>query len=535
MKPFPRFSLLLVFFAGVLLMASTGLADTVKLKSGETLEGKITSEGSDYIKLEIAVSSTIKDTKIIPKNDIAQIIKAAADDVALSDLRKKLPAPSLMSAEAYRSLISSGPEKFLKEFPSSTHKAEVEKILADLKEELDKVERGWVKVEGDWISPQERKDFKALTDSRIRGVVMKRKLAQGDHLGALRDFEILDERYFGTPAHLEALPVVKELLPAFGQRLTRALQDVEYRNQKWEQDKGLLDEVARAQVEAARAQEVANFQRAVEREKSAGVKWLSISDNSRDSLSGAIALVKSEIERLKGIDLNALKQMSEQLVKADKLIAEEKLAEAKRMIDEAMALPVGGEGSKKGRSTSSSKKKSSGEEGAFVPSSYADALYHQIALAEEAIAVAKAQRESAAKGDEVSETMAKSKSDGKELVSDPGEAAAAEGDDAKTDQSTALAGLMGTTKKGEGGADAEGEKSNAAKKPAPKKTTAANDGTKSGEAGAEERPSPVVADEGGGLNFQLIMMIVAGLMVVAIVVMKVTGIGGKKKEDGEEA
>lgn len=519
----PRSRFFAALMAGILAIPLATLADTVKLKNGETLEGKITTDGADFIKLEIAVSATIKDTKIIPKTDIAEIIKAAPDDVALNDLRKNLPAPSLMSADAYRKLISTGPEKFLADFPNSAHKAEVEKILADLKEELDKVERGYVKVEGEWISPEEKKQYQALSESKIRAVVMKRKLSGGDYLGALRDFEILDERYFGTPAHVEAVPVMLELLPAFGQRLTRALQDVEYRNQKWEQDKGLLDEVARAQVEAARAQEVANFERAVEREKAAGVKWLSISDNSSDSLSGAIGMVKSELERLKAVDQNALKNLSEQLVAADKEIADGKLANAKQMVQEANALLAGG--GAKPKKTSSKSKKSSNSSTDTPFTSYSDALYRKIAAAEEAQALLKEQQESAKKGDEASDVVAKSKST-KSDVDDPGEAVAA--DESKGDQASALTGLMGAQKKTEEeAADGGDKKPSSTEKSTPKKTSDDE------EEEDDDRPAPVVADEEGGLNFTLIMGIFAGVMVLAIVIMKVLGIGGKKEEGGE--
>ncbi|MCB1231779.1 MAG: hypothetical protein KDN19_16040 [Verrucomicrobiae bacterium] len=514
MKVSSVFSRLLICVAGMLALVMIARADTVKLKSGQTLEGKITAEGSDFIKLEIPVSATIKDTKIIPRGDIAQIIKAAPDDVALSELRKKLPAPSLMSAEAYRSLIDSGPKKFLEQYPSSTHKAEVEKMLADLQSELDKVERGYLKVEGEWISPQEKQQFKTLTDSRIRGVSFKRKVAAGDQLGALRDFEILDEQYFGTPAHVEAIPVVKELLPAFGQRLTRALQDVEYRKQKWEEDKGLLDEVARAQVEAARAQEIANFERAVEREKEAGIKWLSINDNSADSLTGSIGMVKSEIETLKSIDVATMNSMSEELVKADKLIAEKKLGDAKKTIAEATAM-IGNTG-KKGTS-STGKKSSSKGKSPSSPSSYASALLSKIAETETAMELARQQEASAAKGVEASKTITEAGAAAAEKVNtDLGEASTDKKEE--VDQGSALTSLMGVEAK-------EKEEKKVEKKTPTKKSTASKD-----DEGEEmKRPEPVVADEGGGINFQLIMMIVAGLMVVAIVVMKVLGIGGKKE------
>ncbi len=505
----------------------TSLADTVKLNNGQSLEGRITYEGSDFIKLEIAVSATIKDTKVIPKTDIAEIIKAAPDDVALSELRKTLPAPSLMSAEGYRSLIDNGPKKFLTQFPGSKHTEEVRKILAELETELDQVERGGLKIDGEWVNAKDRQQFKALTESRIRGVSFKRKVAQRDLLGALRDFEVLEERYLGAPAHVEAIETTKQLLPAFGDELTRMLRDVEYRNKKWEEDKGLLDEVERARVENARAQEIANYDRAVAQEKAAGIKWLSINQNSDQSLGGTISLVRAEIERLGAIDIAALRSMSERLVEADKMIAENKLDDARTAIAEANALFSGKDldpkAKSKPRKPSSSSKKGSTDKEPPVPTSYTEALNYKIAETEEAIKLAKEQEAIAAKGDAVSGVISASDAPVDAVAGDAADA----GDASAADGGSALADLMGSTKKTEEKEEDTKKKPTSTKKSSSAKSSAADD-----DEDGEEKPSrpAVVADEGGGISFQMIMIGVAVLMAVAIGVMKLLGIGGKKEE-----
>lgn len=517
---------LLAPFASVMivltLFAASSRADTVKLKSGETLEGRITQEGSDYIRLEIAVSATIKDTKVIARGDIAEIVKAAADDVALSELRKKLPVPSLTKASIYRKLIDSGPKKFLEEFPASPHRAEVEKLLADLSAEFDKVERGHIKLEGEWISPLRRKQFKALTDSRIQRILMKRSLAQGNFLGTLRSFEILEEQYWGSPAYATAIPDVKKLLPVFGQRLTRALRDVEYRNKKWEEDKALLGDLQREQVEKARAREIDNFNRAVEREKTAGIKWMSISDNSAESLSGAIQLVREEMERINSVNIASLSTLAEELVKADELIAEGKLAAASKVIKEATEKQAEASGS--GANSSSEK------------TSYTVTLLAKIGEAEKALELAKKQKENAAKGEKITSVI---KAGEVASVDDPtateegvgsGEMPAKTGDKEEVaaggddDQGSALTGLMGAGKKPankEKDESAEGTPKGS-KAPAPEDDGDGDDGDDSAtDDGWEE-------DAGGGISFQTIMIIVAVVMVVVLVAMKVFGLGGSK-------
>lgn len=528
--------------AGLMTLDQSAQADTVKLKDGKSIEGRITFEGTDFIKVEVPVSASIKETRTIVRSDIAEIIKQAPDDVALDALRKQLPAPSMMTADAYRAMIERGPKAFLTQFPSSRHKTEVEKILADLSGELDKVERGGVKLEGEWISAQERKQFAALTESRIRLVAMKFKIAQGDLLGALRDFEVLEEQYYGTPAFASAVAEAKALIPAFGQRLQRVLADVGYRNQKWEQDKAVLDEVARAQVEAARAQEMARFAKAIETEKAAGIKWQSINENSEESLTATITLARAELDRLNAMDLAALGKLADDLVAADKLIAEGKLDEAREAIKAATgtALPKSSGSTKKSGGSSSRSRSSKG--GAQSKTSYPVALNEKIAEMERAKAEAAQQAENAAAGAKIASTIkggeggapAPAAPDGEAPKAD-GASPAGEGEKGAAmekgkggDQASALTGLMAggssDAKKAEGGAaKAGGEpKKSSGKKP---KVSAKNTGEDEPEGGA----SAEAADEGGGLSMQHYLFIGTGVLILVVVLLKVLGVGSKKE------
>ncbi|MCB1085826.1 MAG: hypothetical protein KDM63_02175 [Verrucomicrobiae bacterium] len=520
---------ILAFYAVAAISGLSGgslLADTVKTKDGKTLEGKITYEGTDFIKFEVAVSATIKDTKTIPRTEIVEIIKAAPDDVALDALRKQLPAPSLMSAEAYRTMIEKGPKAFLTQFPSSAHKPEVEKILADLTDELDKVERGSVKLEGEWISAQDRKQFEALTNSRIRLVVMRQNIAQRNLLGALRDFEILEEQYYGTPAFATALGEVRQVLPAFGGFVQQSLASVKLRNEQWEKDKGVLDEVARKQVEAARAAELANFKRANDQEKAAGVKWMTVNNNSAESLTATLNLVKAEIDRLGKIDVNEMTQLGEKLVAVDKLIAEGKLAEAKQGLAEATGTKV----------SSSKSSSSSSKSGSKSKTTYIIALTSKIKETEGSIAEAKKQAEIAAQGDKTASAI--KGGDAPPLVSATvGDGTAAEGTAAAADQASALTGLMAAGGDSKGGD--KGKADEASKKAPAKKTTASSSKKKAASTDDDDededkpaRNAPVDSDdEEGGLSVTNYIQIGAGVLVLVVVVMKLLGVGGKKKEE----
>jgi hypothetical protein len=185
-----------------LLLASTLIAllplgaDEIKLKSGQTLTGRITYEAADIVKIEIPVSASIKETKIIGRADIESIVKDAPDDVEFNKLQTLVPAPSMLSAENYRKMLETGPDAFLKNHPDSKHVAKVKEIQATLAEELDKVERGFMKVDGEWYSPQDKVAYKELIESKIRLLRMESN-AKGNNysqlIAAMREFEVIEE------------------------------------------------------------------------------------------------------------------------------------------------------------------------------------------------------------------------------------------------------------------------------------------------------------------------------------------------------
>ena len=55
-------------------------ADEVKLKSGQSITGRITYEADDIVKIEVSVNASIKETKIIGRGDLAEIITDAPDE-----------------------------------------------------------------------------------------------------------------------------------------------------------------------------------------------------------------------------------------------------------------------------------------------------------------------------------------------------------------------------------------------------------------------------------------------------------------------
>lgn len=532
-------------FATLLLAALPVRADEIRLKSGQTLTGRITYDAGDIVKIEIPVSGSIKETKIIGRADILAILKDAPDDVEFNKIQTLVPTGSLVSVEEYRKMLETGPEAFLRNFPESKHAGKVKEIRATLAEELDKVERGFMKLEGEWLSPQDKVAFKELIESKIRLLRMEAN-AKGNNypqlIAAMREFEVIEENYFGSPAFPKAVELAKQVVPTLGRQLQTMAAAVDYQNAEYEKALAASTPEARAQLTAARAREDQAYSQAIESDKKAGVKWVQFNPRNKQGIEEALRLAATELPRIQAFDTDALTKQAELLVEADKLIAADNIADARTKVTEAMAI-VGqkptGDTSKSSKSKSSSKSKGNTKAGSYIAALNAK-ISDRIAEEQEKAKAKAAASESEAltanlkkTGDETAEEGAE-KAEGEETDTENADTAkegemkegSAEAEKPVVDEFAAL-GASKTSKSKS--AEKEKESPKKSKSKSKSKDEDEEENGEGEEAVKKPRPAPVVEDE--GLPFWVIPGGITLLAVIGIVVMKVLGLGGKKSED----
>lgn len=517
----------MAFVVGMIVVLASGgvaMADTIKMNDGSEISGKIVLEGSDFVKIELQTSATIKESKMIKKSDIKQILKTAPDDLEWEKIQKLVPTRSLTSASSYRTMIEAGPKAFIATYLNSVHKTKVSEILKTLNEELDKVERGYQKIEDEWFSPEDRQNFSMRVEAKKRYLAMQNQVAQHNlpaYVQAMRSFQILDENHFGSPGHAQAVAGVKELLPVIGQTATRFLRDVNARNQQFERDKELLDAGAKAQVLAAREREEIMYQRSLAADKAAGVKWVGVNIRSTESLTALITLVKSEIERLKSVDAVALKARAEKLYEADKLIAEDKLVDAKVIVSQIEALP----GEPKLKSSRKKKKSSSSDKS---PEKAAKSYYVAVSqkLADKLAAEAQATADAAAEAEAAKVVGNGKKKDDKSAAAPAGGDgdAAAKGGNAAATEPSGRRNILGVIAKSDE-TEVKEEPEEKKKKPTKKKKTGTNWDEK--RKAAEARGGS--GSSGGGYPIWVYTVGIAVVLGAVVGVMKAMGIGGAKE------
>lgn len=317
------------------------LADKVTLKDGTVYEGKITKDEGEFLVIEVvlksdpkppiflpeeAEGSTIRDVKRIKKGDVEKVEKPDEDDLKFAEIQQLLPTKSLVSAADYRTLLLE-PTRFLTSFPDSEHAEAVAKIKEELEDELAKVEGGFLKIQGEWITKDERNIHRANTDARIAYFNMLRQAQSGDSglVRALRTFDQIEKQYGGSTVYADAIVTAQTILPLYGQQLAGQIRSFAYRDAQRKKGEATLSGEELIRYQRTKAQQEAAFKNAREAAKDRGDRWLPVNQNDLKSLEEGVKVVQSEIERLAELDREAIQARAKGLYEVEEMLQSEDL------------------------------------------------------------------------------------------------------------------------------------------------------------------------------------------------------------------
>ena len=119
----------------LILICYNTMADSIKLKDGTVLEGKILEETPTSIKIEYNLTKSIKDIKIVKRSDAVEISKEAEDEKAFKKLTNILPTADLITAEGYDEILAGSLANFMRDFPTSSLKNKVQNTIDELQKE----------------------------------------------------------------------------------------------------------------------------------------------------------------------------------------------------------------------------------------------------------------------------------------------------------------------------------------------------------------------------------------------------------------
>lgn len=308
-------------------------ADTVKLKSGDTIQGTITAEDSTSVSIEFEFAKGIKDERRIEKTEIESFSKDDPADKAWEELTKEIPTADLMSVSDY-DILSAKVEKFIANHGKSTRAAEARRLLTSLKEERALVAAGGMKLDGGWISHEQYQREKYWVDGRIAFKEMCDLGKSGRKLEALRVFEKIETSYAGTTIHAKAITEGTLLLKQYGASLTEAIRNhPSYMSQRAKVLSSLIPE-ERQKTENLQQAEVAAHKAKIEAERKTGTKWLTMATFDLEELKKAVDLVDKEGKRLATLDTSNAVATDATLRQVDQAIHEGRINAATALLSQ---------------------------------------------------------------------------------------------------------------------------------------------------------------------------------------------------------
>ena len=285
--------------------AALALADSVTLKSGEVINGKILRETDTQVVMEVAVTASIKDEKIIPKADVQTVSKTAADEIAYQAIKPIQPGANSFDLEKYAPLTKSL-EAFLAQYPQSARVKDVQATLAAFKDEQARVKAGDVKFSNRWYTAKEAEKNKYHLAGQKLLVVMREQAVRRDFVGALNTYADIEKTYPNSSAFPEASALAQNMIATATADIER-LRDVA-KMQDEQFNKGLLfvGESEKKQMQAARKAQLDNAEAQYAAAERSTAKWkplMPLVDRSFDNLKSALSTEGPRIDKLPVADM----------------------------------------------------------------------------------------------------------------------------------------------------------------------------------------------------------------------------------------
>lgn len=309
-------------------------ADTIKLKDGKSIDGTIIAEDASSVTIKTIVVGKITDNKVVPRSEIASLVKKTPEDDAAEAVKKILPTEDFLLPSAYNKIIAEGPDKFLATYPNSKYRAEILELKKSLTDEQAQSRRGMRKVDGKWLSGEEMQaneyNIQALKVFRE----MEKAVAAEDFRTALDAFTRIEAMGRFSLSYPKAIELARTVLATYDGNLKAAIKAVPQKVKEAETRLANMTPSDRDAAKSEREKIKKDFVAKIAEEKKAKVRFTSTLDTDVGSLNEAARQVDTEMKRLAALNVPALTERSAGYDRVLKLIGQKKYEEAIVRLDE---------------------------------------------------------------------------------------------------------------------------------------------------------------------------------------------------------
>jgi hypothetical protein len=322
--------------AALVLLSLNAFGDTITLKSGEKIEGKILSDTPAEITIEVKTGGITDETKV-PKAQVAKVDKEQPDEGAWQSVKNLKLGPNSLPQDQYDRVMRPL-QSFLTEYPNSSHLAEVKKTLTAFEEEKKRVDAGEVRLGEKWLSKEEAGVERYQINGQLLFQYMRSQATARDPIGALNTFAQLEKNFPGSRSYPDGVELARALLTELQTAVNRAKQNYPLLQAEFERGVEAASETQKPELLAARQREIAQGEAAVAAAERAGLMWSPLVPRSEKSIDALASKIPTELSRLAAIEVPKLRQSLQLTDQVRKHLADKKATEAEEALTKATEL-----------------------------------------------------------------------------------------------------------------------------------------------------------------------------------------------------
>lgn len=282
---------------GCCALVAPAWGDVFWLKDGSKVEGVLVSQDASSYVVEVQVTKSIKDERIIAKADVRNVETAKADDEAFKRIAALGPQPDGLPIHEYDQRIQQI-ENFIQAYPGSLKIKEATAMLNALKEERQVIKDGGFKSNGVLHTPQDYRANAYDMDANLAALSIQRLVSGGRYLQALRAFTDFERNYGSTDACRRLTPAITEAIRRYLVEVTQSRETYDQRVKEREEGLQRMSDRDRGSSVIAIRQQQEELERQFEQQKDAKIGWVTPDPFCKPALDHAISHGKSELKRL---------------------------------------------------------------------------------------------------------------------------------------------------------------------------------------------------------------------------------------------
>lgn len=314
------------------------VADSITLKNGQEIKGDVISDGPDGVLIDYFVTATIKDQKLIPRDDIARISVISPDDKAFAELGSLAAPPSVLDTSFHDALIEKKIPEYLAKYPYSRHVGELRVALGQLEAERSRIRQGDRKVDGAWITVSSIEADPYQTTAKIKFAAMKERAQANDPVAALQGYELLEKNYPGSRILPDAVDAALKQLDFLQDKLVQARVNFDILDKKRQKAIALAPADQAKEIKDALDKDAALAKSSINAAQSDGSKFFPVFPNNKEALEALKTLIETERARLVALQKTAMRDGIGAADEGFRAAAEGKLQQAKDQLAAAQKL-----------------------------------------------------------------------------------------------------------------------------------------------------------------------------------------------------